>query len=115
MWLADHVRFNCLREQLKVMQSGASIVNAASIAGLMGVPKSVAYAAGKVGSNISTVLILLSAVRDADSAVACRGRPHQDSSKGGREQEHPGQRNCTVRDPFCLALIDAKCSDQDLK
>ena len=40
---------HCLRAQLKVMQDGASIINASSIAGLQGRPKNAAYAASKHG------------------------------------------------------------------
>ena len=39
---------NSMRSQLKVMKSGASIVNAASAAGLHGMPGAAAYCASKV-------------------------------------------------------------------
>lgn len=39
--------FNCLRAQLGVIAEGGSIVNAASIAGLIGMPKNAAYTASK--------------------------------------------------------------------
>lgn len=41
--------FLCLKEQLKVIQNGGSIVNAASVAGLVGSPKNAGYAASKHG------------------------------------------------------------------
>jgi NAD(P)-dependent dehydrogenase (short-subunit alcohol dehydrogenase family) len=40
-------RFNCMRAELNVMTSGGSIVNAASVAGLMGLPHMAAYCASK--------------------------------------------------------------------
>ena len=40
---------HCLRAQMRVIEKGGSIVNAASIAGLIGRPKSAAYAASKHG------------------------------------------------------------------
>jgi NAD(P)-dependent dehydrogenase (short-subunit alcohol dehydrogenase family) len=40
---------HCLRAQMRVIEKGGSIVNAASIAGLTGRPKSAAYAASKHG------------------------------------------------------------------
>lgn len=40
---------HCLRAQTRVIEKGGSIVNAASIAGLIGRPKSAAYAASKHG------------------------------------------------------------------
>ena len=39
----------CMRAQIKKMQAGGSIVNAASVAGLTGRPKNAAYAASKHG------------------------------------------------------------------
>jgi NAD(P)-dependent dehydrogenase (short-subunit alcohol dehydrogenase family) len=39
--------FNCLRAELKVMKSGSSIVNAASVAGVMGSPMGAPYVASK--------------------------------------------------------------------
>ncbi|KAI9720435.1 MAG: hypothetical protein M1812_002941 [Candelaria pacifica] len=39
--------FNCLRAQLRVIEEGGSIVNASSIAGLIGMPKNAAYTASK--------------------------------------------------------------------
>jgi len=39
--------FNCLRAELRVMKDGASIVNAASVAGKTGMPKSSLYSASK--------------------------------------------------------------------
>jgi NAD(P)-dependent dehydrogenase (short-subunit alcohol dehydrogenase family) len=41
--------FNCLRAQLKVIEKGGSIVNAASVAGLVGSPQNAAYSASKHG------------------------------------------------------------------
>lgn len=40
--------FNCMKAQLKRMKGPASIVNASSIAGIRGYPKSIAYCASKV-------------------------------------------------------------------
>ena len=46
--------FNCMRAELKVMSEGASVVNAASIAGKIGLPMSAPYVASKVcGFNFS--------------------------------------------------------------
>lgn len=39
--------FNCLRAELKVMANGGSIVNAASVAGIMGSPQGAPYVASK--------------------------------------------------------------------
>ena len=39
--------FNCLRAELRVMTSGGSIVNAASVAGLVGSPLAAPYVASK--------------------------------------------------------------------
>lgn len=41
--------FNCLKAQLKVIEKGGSIVNAASVAGLVGSPGNSAYTASKHG------------------------------------------------------------------
>jgi NAD(P)-dependent dehydrogenase (short-subunit alcohol dehydrogenase family) len=40
---------HCLKAELQVLQSGASIVNAASICGIKGLPGSGAYCAAKHG------------------------------------------------------------------
>lgn len=40
---------HCMKEELKLMKAGASIVNAASVAGLYGLPGSGAYVASKHG------------------------------------------------------------------
>ena len=40
--------FHCLREELRVMAEGGSVVNAASVAGLTGMAKSAPYVASKV-------------------------------------------------------------------
>lgn len=40
---------NCVRSELQVMRDGGSIVNAASSVGLVGFPKSAAYAVSKAG------------------------------------------------------------------
>jgi NAD(P)-dependent dehydrogenase (short-subunit alcohol dehydrogenase family) len=40
---------NCMRAQIPHMRDGGSIVNAASVAGVMGLPKHAAYAASKHG------------------------------------------------------------------
>ena len=42
--------FLCLRAELRVMREGGSVVNAASIAGVQGMPKSAPYVASKVGA-----------------------------------------------------------------
>lgn len=39
----------CMKAELNLMQSGASVVNVASIAGLTGMPKSTAYTVSKHG------------------------------------------------------------------
>ncbi|KAM5343346.1 hypothetical protein ACJ41O_014312 [Fusarium nematophilum] len=41
--------FNCLRAQLKHMESGAAVVNASSASGLIGLPGGAAYTASKHG------------------------------------------------------------------
>lgn len=40
-------RFNCLRAELRVMKSGAAIVNCSSVAGLIGTPGAAGYVAGQ--------------------------------------------------------------------
>lgn len=40
--------FVCLRAELRVMSEGGSVVDAASIAGVLGMPKSASYVASKV-------------------------------------------------------------------
>lgn len=52
VWMTDAFpdpssRFNCLRAELRVMSSGGSIVNAASVAGLLGYPQVSHYCASK--------------------------------------------------------------------
>lgn len=39
--------FNCLRAELRVMKSGAAIVNCSSVAGLIGTPGAAGYVAGQ--------------------------------------------------------------------
>ena len=48
--------FNCVRAQLQRMEQGASIVNASSIAGLLGYGGGAAYSTSKVGSWLSLSL-----------------------------------------------------------
>ena len=45
--------FNCVRAELQRMSEGASIVNAASVAGLRGYPKGAAYSTSKVSDFLS--------------------------------------------------------------
>jgi short-subunit dehydrogenase len=40
----------CMRSQIQNMKEGGSIVNASSIAGIMGFPKNAAYTASKHGT-----------------------------------------------------------------
>ena len=49
--------FNCVRGELQRMGEGASIVNAASVAGLQGYPYNVAYSTSKVGGLSSPHLV----------------------------------------------------------
>lgn len=45
--------FHCLRAELRVMSEGGSVVNAASIAGMMGMAKAAPYVASKVRAMCS--------------------------------------------------------------
>lgn len=49
--------FNCLRAELQRMGEGASIVNAASVAGLRGYPRNVTYCTSKVYGLVSPHLV----------------------------------------------------------
>lgn len=49
--------FNCLKAELKRMKGGSSIVNASSVAGIRGYPKSIAYCASKVCISIRLPLL----------------------------------------------------------
>ena len=51
--------FNCVRAELQRMGEGASIVNAASVAGLRGYSRNVTYCASKVRGLVSPHLVVI--------------------------------------------------------
>lgn len=65
--------FICLRDQLRRLENGGSIVNVSSIAGLMGIPNTAAYCASKV-SRLCWLITIDNANADKMWIVACHHR-----------------------------------------
>ena len=111
--------FNCLRAELQRMDGPASIVNAASTAGLRGFTGGAAYATSKVRSPGPPRR--LSESRGSrgmaeTSARSARGhRPHALRGPRSRREEHPGQlhRPVSARDLPSPPLFPSRFQSAD--
>lgn len=74
------------------MEVGGSVVNAASVAGLMGVPKAVAYSVSKV----SDMRIEGSDMLQGTDPLACGCGPYEVRSERGRRKRDSGKRYRSV-------------------
>jgi 3-oxoacyl-[acyl-carrier protein] reductase len=120
--------FYCIRAAVPLLskQSGASIVNVASVAGSTGIGSSIAYAAAKAGAltmtkSLARALapeIRVNAISPGLVRTQFAGRPDSDSAFLAEEGATPLQRLATVGEcaeaAFFLAFSASACTGQTI-